>query len=249
MKKKILFTTVIALALVCSFCLGAGAGASGTSQKITATIEPGIAVTVDGVPQQFLDVNGNRVYPIAYNGSTYLPLRAVCQDLAGYKVSWDQATRTAAVVTKSLDGVDLIDTYKAYDLSRGGGQKASQVQSSGNNTKEISGFTVNHWVTCFWKYYDNNGYYNCEGLPSYASFNVQGKYDTVTFKYYSEKNATLEVVGDNDSVLYKVDVPGGQIAQEVTVDLLKTNQLTFKFTCQVGGQVSMNAFIFDAYLK
>ena len=39
------------------------------------------------------DAKGNRVYPITYEGSTYLPVRAVA-GLAGYEVNWDQATRT-----------------------------------------------------------------------------------------------------------------------------------------------------------
>lgn len=239
MKKKILFTTVIALALVCSFCLGAGAGASGTSQKITATIEPGIAVTVDGVPQQFLDVNGNRVYPIAYNGSTYLPLRAVCQDLAGFKVDWDQATRTAAIATKpAAEGVDLLDTMRAYDLKANTGE-SKHYMSSDKQTVTVNGYDLTHWLLC--RTYG----YRTDDI-AWGSFNVEGKYDTVTFRYYATQDATLQVIGDNESVLWEKELNGGQLYQAETVNLLKTNQLTFKFSEH---SQNISGYIYDAYLN
>lgn len=239
--KKIILTLALTLILsavfVCGVCVGAGA--SGTSQKITATLEPGITVTIDGVPQQFFDANGKRVYPIAYEGSTYLPLRAVCQDVAGFKVGWDQATRTAAIATKSVDGVDLLDTMKAYYLTDGGVDLwVRQTMTSDKQTKEIAGKTLTHWLEA----------YSCWGNNSTtASFNIEGKYDTVTFRYYSVGDVTLEVLGDNESVLWTKDIKGSQLYQEITVDLLKTNQLTFKFTTE--GRRSTVSYIYDAYLK
>lgn len=242
--KKIILTLALTLILsavfVCGVCVGAGA--SGTSQKITATLEPGIAITVDGVPQQFFDVNGNRVYPIAYNGSTYLPLRAVCQDVAGFKVGWDQATRTAAIATKSVDGVDLLDMQRAYYLTNAHSNTnwANHIMSADKKTGTINGYTVTHWLECM---PDGRG----NGRPALGSFNVDGKYDTVTFRYYSAGNVTLQVIGDNETVLWEKDLNGGELYQEATVDLLKTHQLTFKFTA-LTAQYPI-CFIYDARLK
>lgn len=197
--KKIILTLALTLILsavfVCGVCVGAGA--SGTSQKITATLEPGIAITVDGVPQQFFDANGNRVYPIAYNGSTYLPLRAVCQDVAGFKVGWDQATRTAAI---AVDGVDLLDTQRAYYLTNGGVDLwAKQIMTSDKQTEEVNGYTLTYWLQ----------FYSCWGNnSSMAAFNVEGKYDTVA--------------------------------------LLKTNQLTFKYTLK---SKPTTGYVYDVRLK
>lgn len=237
MKKKILITTAIALALVCSFCLGAGAGASGTSQQITATLEPGVTVTIDGVPQQFFDANGNRVYPISYNGSTYLPMRTICKDVAGYQVSWDQATRTAAIATKSVDGVDLLDTMRAYNVA---GSGVRHIMSSDRKTTEVNGYTLSHWVEC-------KGSSNNKDKYSEASFNVEGKYDTVTFRYYSDQNATLQVLGDNGSVLWEQELVGGDLYQASTANLLRTNQLSFRFINRTDR--ATNCYIYDARLK
>ena len=51
--------------------------ASAQSANIQAQIRSDFTVIVDGVVQRFQDVNGNRVYPLLYNGSTYLPVRSI----------------------------------------------------------------------------------------------------------------------------------------------------------------------------
>lgn len=241
--KKMLLSLALTLALAAVFACGicVGAGASGTAQKVTVDIDPSIAVTFDGIPQEFFDAQGKRVFPIAFNGTTYLPIRAVCQDLAGFKVGWDQATRTVSIASKDVDGVDLIDEYKAYDLTSYREQRGYQILSGDNKTAEISGYTLNHWLETYVTYWAGNG------KGARVSLNIMGKYDTVTFKYYSTKDTTLQVIGDNDSVLLEQEVSGGQVAQEITVDLLKTSQLTFQFTNRTGEDT--HGYIFDARLK
>ena len=50
-------------------------------------------VTVDGAARTFTDAAGKQVYPLLYNGSTYLPIRAV-GELMGKSVAWDGNTKT-----------------------------------------------------------------------------------------------------------------------------------------------------------
>ena len=95
MKKKWKVAGLIVLALM---VFTSGVLASGTIQKITADWRPDIKVIVDGETQTFLDANGNEVYPIAYNGSTYLPLRAI-GGLMGKDVGWDGTTNTVTLDT------------------------------------------------------------------------------------------------------------------------------------------------------
>lgn len=234
--KKLFQALTLAGVLACGICIGAVA--AGRQQQITATLDPDVAVTVDGVTQEFFDANGQRVYPILYNGSTYLPMRAVCEQLAGYKVGWDQGTRTASIATKDVDGVDLLDTQRAYHVF--GGTSPKHYMSSDKKTKEINGYTLTHWFE-----YDSAT--GRKDVAYGASFNIEGKYDTVTLRFYSDQDATLQVVGDNESVLFSKDIKGGDLYQAVTVDLLKTNQLTLQLINRTNNHTK--GYIYDVRLK
>ena len=237
MKKKFSRWTALALTLGAVLCFAAGAAAVDTLQQITAYLDAGITVTLDGEAQVLTDAKGTRLYPITYNGSTYLPVRAVA-GLAGLEVNWDQATKTVQLGKISTD-VDLIDTYKAYDISEGG-----QVQSADKKEQDISGIHCSHWLRVYQRVNDK------KGTLQYASFNVLGKYETLTFQYYAEKDVILRVLGDNDSVLFESEIPGGQVAQTVTVPLLKTTQLTFQTEKLLRQDLaSGNTYIFDAKLS
>lgn len=249
--KKIILTLALTLVLsavfVCGICVGAGA--SGTSQQITATLEPGLTVTVDGTAQQFFDANGSRVYPILYNGSTYLPLRAVCEQVAGFTVGWDQATRTASITTRDVDGVDLINAFKPYTdynnlIDRRGFDNGTEFrQSADNQTASYGGVDLNHWIFMW------NGQY-IEGRTSHTSFNVGGKYDKLTFRAYAQGDGVLTVYGDNESVLAQFELAGGQLNTPFTVDLMKTSQLTFSFqvTADKEAEYGSGIAIFDTVL-
>ena len=52
------------------------AGAVGAI-SVTATLSPQMTIVVDGKVQTFYNVQGEEVHPVAYNGTTYLPVRAI----------------------------------------------------------------------------------------------------------------------------------------------------------------------------
>ena len=84
---------------------------------VTARLSPDVTVTVDGVTRSFTDAAGNTVYPLLYNGSVYLPIRAI-GSLMGKSVSWDAAARTV-----SLSGGDspLVTDADSFNNSTGTG--------------------------------------------------------------------------------------------------------------------------------
>lgn len=86
MKKKLtlLLAVVIALSLV-----AVGAVGKGVVEKIEAELRGDFTVVIDGVKQTFRDVNGNVVEPVLYNGTTYLPVRAI-GEMMGKTVYWYQ---------------------------------------------------------------------------------------------------------------------------------------------------------------
>ena len=86
----------------------AKAPVKGNSQTVTALMNRQMSITYNGATQSFTDVNGKAVYPISYNGTTYLPVRAV-SGLLNLPVSFDGKTNTVilgtAPVTPPTSGV------------------------------------------------------------------------------------------------------------------------------------------------
>ena len=72
--------------------------ATAKESNVTAELRPDFTIVVDGTVRTFQDVNGNTVYPMLYNGSTYLPVRAV-GELMGKTVSWNGSTQTVTLST------------------------------------------------------------------------------------------------------------------------------------------------------
>lgn len=64
-----------------------GASALGVIQEIRAQLRPDFTVVIDGEVKEFKNADGEVVYPILYNGTTYLPLRAI-GEIMGKKVYW-----------------------------------------------------------------------------------------------------------------------------------------------------------------
>ena len=92
---------LLSVFLICTLILGlmiTGVFAASSGTKVTAQLSPQIEIVLDGEQQIFYNVQGQEVHPISYNGSTYLPLRAI-GELMGKNVNWDQST-----LTVTLDG-------------------------------------------------------------------------------------------------------------------------------------------------
>lgn len=82
---------LLALTMICSLMVNASATES--QEEIKAYLNYDITVTYNGNTQTLKDAAGNTVYPVSYNGTTYLPVRAV-SNMLGIEVEWDGATRT-----------------------------------------------------------------------------------------------------------------------------------------------------------
>jgi len=66
---------------------------------VSAMLSPNIAIYIENVSDTFSPVvlrnaNADRIYPILFDGTTYLPLRAIA-GLFGMDARWDGETRTA----------------------------------------------------------------------------------------------------------------------------------------------------------
>lgn len=97
MKKMpiILFTAGLTLTLATTvFAL--------TDETVQALLNRRLIVEYNGRIQSMTDANGKSVYPLTYNDSTYLPVRAIC-DILGVDIEWD-ADNYRVVIKDDISG-------------------------------------------------------------------------------------------------------------------------------------------------
>ena len=199
MKKR---TLLITLAMV--LCLAVGAAAANGLQEIKAYLDQDITVKYDGQAQAFTDANGKTVYPISYNGTTYLPVRAV-SGLLGIDVDWDQATRTVLLGKTGVQ--DFIDTMEPYADVNG----FDVYQSSDHRKETIAGKEYNHWIELFTSW---GGYYD-----------LAGKYTTLTVQTYCEFDTTVYFYGDNNALLGSAEITANYLPTTTEIDVTGVQQL------------------------
>ena len=97
-----------------------GAFAANTYQK-SINVEYGITVSLNAKPLNMTDVNGNPVQAFVYQGTTYVPIRAISENL-GVNVNYD-STYNIAHLTDTQDAENylyfLVNATNAASLMQG----------------------------------------------------------------------------------------------------------------------------------
>lgn len=106
--------------LVTVLTLGTILPSSAATMKEIKVAMGGIKIYVDGNLKKPTDVNGNVVEPMIYDGTTYLPVRALTGMLTDKEVAWDQQSQTVYIGQRPDVGVksvpiDELEPYGDYD--------------------------------------------------------------------------------------------------------------------------------------
>ena len=209
MKKRLVFIFV-GLLLLSSVIFAA-------SIRKTITVDyMGIKVVVDGKEVVMgKDLAGNKIEPFAYEGTTYLPVRAITEAL-GKTVKWDDATKTVfigdgAIAPAQGSVVDLLETTKPF----------SKDNSNVERDYKLAGVEYKNAIE-FWSYTNKEGH---------ANFNLEGKYTNLTAKLGANKAGTtihFDFIGDG-RLLQSYEVVSGQLPIDVNLDVSGVSLLEIKY--------------------
>ena len=103
MKTMTLKKTAGAVALSAVLALGLLPAAGAASTPVSAYLSPDVTIVVDDISRTFYNAQGNETHPVMYNGTTYLPIRAI-GELMGKNVNWDQDALTVTLAGERTTG-------------------------------------------------------------------------------------------------------------------------------------------------
>lgn len=182
-----------------------------------------IKLVVNGKEVTPKDVNGNVVEPFAYQGTTYLPVRAVGEAL-GKTVRWDGETKTVHL-GELPQATYLVDVCKVSKRNERSVYRAADHKAFELGGKRYSqGFTTNDTII----------------------FELGGKYESLTFDLFNDdvygycKN--LDVYLDGEVVQEIEKVQGGGW-QTITVPLNYAQEIVFSSQSAHGHYYFVNAVL------
>ena len=144
----------------------------GEKKSVLVQVRKDFTIVIDGKEQAFRASDGERIYPLLYDGSTYLPLRVIAQ-IMDKTVDWDNATKTVTLTSegftvtdadtfgdrKDKDTVTDVDTFKGADIGLEEA-KAIALKDAGLKEKDVIFVTAKVDYDDGRKYYDVEFYYN-----------------------------------------------------------------------------------------
>lgn len=203
--------------------------------EIKAYLNYDLKIKYDMQEQVLLDANGNRVYPITYDGTTYLPVRAV-GSLFGVEVGWDGDTYSV-LLGKTGEAKNFIDTFREVYCASPTSFVHHQSGDNSNKTITIGGVTYNCYI--------NMSLSHSAKPKTVVTYELGGKYSTLQFDIMSDSytNTSLNVVGDDDKLLCTIDMPQGDSWKTVSVDVSGMSQVKFVTNADT---VSGKAYIINA---
>lgn len=115
----------------------------GKAKDVSVQVRKDFTIVIDGKEQTFRTSSGKVIYPLLYEGSTYLPLRAIGQ-IMGKAVDWDSDTKTVTLTSEGFTVTDADtfgdkkDTVTDADTFRDKDKKPEKEKTKQDVTNEIT---------------------------------------------------------------------------------------------------------------
>ncbi len=204
------------LPLLCAVLLLAGPiGESARAvSEVTARLRPDYTIIIDGSKRLFYNAKGQQVHPISYNGTTYLPLRAI-GELMGKNVDWNADTKTATL-SGTRTGAAVAGTpdasAKAQDITAALRDDITVVVDQTSRT-----FTDANGQTVYPLFYDGSNYLPIRAIGELMGKTVEwdGKTNTITLGGGMDLDVTdADSFSDGTSSAKPGETSGGLLSAE-----------------------------------
>jgi hypothetical protein len=140
-------------------------GASGTLQTWKDVLVGGITIVLDGDVVDPRDANGNPVDPVIYNGTTYLPVRAIATAL-GKEVAWESSTKTVYLGWRPAENYNWVLTKKSFEVTPTPIKQDVVTYSCEGVLENVVWFRENYRWSSGSEYVNADGYWGCQLPPS-----------------------------------------------------------------------------------
>lgn len=183
-----------------------------------------IKIFMDGEEVTPKDGNGQSVEPFIYNGTTYLPVRAVSNAI-GKEVSWDGVEKVIYLGAKPGNVENWLDVCGPYQYQHGEEYRLSENKYfTMSGKKYTNGFVLEPYSDPV-----TTGSSKC----GFALFNLDGKYNSLTFTVghiddTPTTNVTMNVYLDG-IIAYTKELKYDDVASKVTIPLNKALQMKIEF--------------------
>ncbi len=197
-RARIILTTALSLILAAALIVPAGATLSGKTIQVLT----GADIFVDGIKMEPTDANGNPVDTFVFEGTTYIPLRAVSQSL-GYNVKWDGENQRVYIGEVPGEKQYLLSVCPPY-------------QTDDYDTPTTMLMAGKKYANGFITY-------------GYALFNLNGQYSTLSFDVghidnTAMKDSTLNIYLDG-SLAFSIDLSCEMLPQHYEIPLHNALQM------------------------
>lgn len=213
MKKQILCTGI----LIASIITSGVAFSKQAIETINVTYD-NIKIMIDGKEYQPKDANGNAVEPFIYQGTTYLPVRAIANAF-DKDVDWEALTSTVTLGSKNYDWLDQMGYVDYKTTSVRSTLKPIPAGTTSNGIRYDRGLKFELRADEYQE--DNDG-----SIYSYqdVEYLLNGKYRTFSGTFislckYDDQSIIAKIYGDGQLLYTSPIISYGTKATEFNIDV------------------------------
>lgn len=212
--------------------------------EIKAILSQEVKVRYGGAVQVMKDGSGNVVYPIMYNGTTYLPIRSV-SNMLDIPVNWEASTKTVILGTEEKAPKSILK----FDGKTG--NVTSKVTDKGSLTVEgdlgavttfNDGISYRLWNSDWSADYNNAYKAQIGGTYSKLSFDAYAPLTDMKYRFYIYNIDTKETLAE-------IEVEGGQIKKVEDIDITGVKNLGFAVASAGDVDNQTKAYFFNPTVK